>query len=157
MATAEDYAKWIVENADQKGSDDFNTVARAYQEAKDEEIAPFKLVGKDIHIAVRSPQPDKIEKMTEYLEWLKQFLNKIDVELFNKIKKSTKSKLLQNTNNMSDLMKKYINEIRNGLLKVIDDDNFRSNLINNGFLNAKQFAIEKITEQYSKLYKSLLN
>jgi hypothetical protein len=37
MATAEDYAKWIVEHADQKGSDDFNTVARAYQEAKDEE------------------------------------------------------------------------------------------------------------------------
>jgi hypothetical protein len=37
MATADDYAKWIVEHADQKGSDKFNTVARAYQEAKDEE------------------------------------------------------------------------------------------------------------------------
>lgn len=37
MATAEEYAKWIVEHADQKGSDKFNTVARAYQEAKDEE------------------------------------------------------------------------------------------------------------------------
>jgi len=39
MATADDYAKWIVENADQKGSDNFNTVARAYQEAKDEEVS----------------------------------------------------------------------------------------------------------------------
>ena len=37
MATADEYAKWIVEHADQKGSDKFNTVARAYQEAKDEE------------------------------------------------------------------------------------------------------------------------
>lgn len=38
------------------------------KEAKDEEVAPFKLVGKDIHVAVRSPQPDKIEKMKEYFE-----------------------------------------------------------------------------------------
>lgn len=40
MATAEQYAKWIVENADKKGSDEFNTVARAYQEAKALESKP---------------------------------------------------------------------------------------------------------------------
>jgi len=36
------------------------------KEALEEEIAPFKMLGKDIHIAVRSPQPEKIEKLTTY-------------------------------------------------------------------------------------------
>lgn len=34
MAKAEDYAKWIVENADKQGTSDFETIAKAYQEAK---------------------------------------------------------------------------------------------------------------------------
>jgi len=34
MAKAEDYAKWIVANKDKQGTPDFETVARAYQEAK---------------------------------------------------------------------------------------------------------------------------
>lgn len=44
MATAEQYAKWIVENANKKGSDEFNAVARAYQEAKalESKSAPAK-------------------------------------------------------------------------------------------------------------------
>lgn len=33
MATADEYAAWIVKNADKKGSPEFNTVAQAYQEA----------------------------------------------------------------------------------------------------------------------------
>ena len=32
MATKEDYAKWIVANADKKGTPEFDTVVRAYQE-----------------------------------------------------------------------------------------------------------------------------
>lgn len=36
------------------------------KEAIAEEISPFKILGKDIHIAVRSPLPEKIAKMTEY-------------------------------------------------------------------------------------------
>jgi hypothetical protein len=39
MAKADDYAKWLVDNADKKGTDDFNTVVKAYQEAKTEEDA----------------------------------------------------------------------------------------------------------------------
>lgn len=35
-------------------------------EAIKEEIAPFKLLGKDIHVAVRSPQQEKLQKMEEY-------------------------------------------------------------------------------------------
>jgi hypothetical protein len=37
MATADDYAGWIVNNADKKGTPEFNTVAAAYREALAEE------------------------------------------------------------------------------------------------------------------------
>lgn len=40
MATADQYAQWIVDNADKKGTDDFNTVVQAYQEAKSSEAQP---------------------------------------------------------------------------------------------------------------------
>jgi hypothetical protein len=37
MASADDYAAWIVKNQDKKGTPDFDTVAKAYQEAKSAE------------------------------------------------------------------------------------------------------------------------
>jgi hypothetical protein len=37
MATADDYAAWIVKNADKRGTPEFNTVSQAYQAAKLEE------------------------------------------------------------------------------------------------------------------------
>lgn len=40
MATAEQYAQWIVDNQSLKGTEKFNTVAQAYQEAKAEEGLP---------------------------------------------------------------------------------------------------------------------
>jgi len=39
MATAADYARWIVSNADKRGTPEFDTVARAYQVARDAEQA----------------------------------------------------------------------------------------------------------------------
>jgi type IV pilus assembly protein PilB len=36
------------------------------KEARELEVAPFKLVGKNIHVAVRSPQPDKLENLNNY-------------------------------------------------------------------------------------------
>jgi hypothetical protein len=39
MATADEYAQWIVNNEDKKGTADFDTVVQAYQEAKAEESA----------------------------------------------------------------------------------------------------------------------
>lgn len=39
MATADEYAKWIVDNSNKKGTADFDTVAKAYQEAKAFETA----------------------------------------------------------------------------------------------------------------------
>jgi type IV pilus assembly protein PilB len=38
------------------------------KEAIKEEVAPFKMLGKDLHIAVRSPLPDKIEHLKTYFE-----------------------------------------------------------------------------------------
>ena len=40
MATADEYAEWIVKNKSLKGTPDFNTVAKAYEEAKATESAP---------------------------------------------------------------------------------------------------------------------
>ena len=47
MATAEEYAQWIVDNQDQQGSDEFNTVAQAYEMAKQQmtQTAPAKEFG----------------------------------------------------------------------------------------------------------------
>ncbi len=36
------------------------------KEARIQEVAPFKLLGKDIHVAVHSPQPDKLENLQKY-------------------------------------------------------------------------------------------
>lgn len=36
------------------------------KEAISKEVAPFKILGKDIHIAVRSPQPEKLEELNAY-------------------------------------------------------------------------------------------
>jgi len=40
MASADDYAKWIVDNQKLQGSPEFNTVAEAYKVARQEEAAP---------------------------------------------------------------------------------------------------------------------
>ena len=42
MASAEKYAAWIVANADKRGTPEFNTVAKAYQEAKARGVQPPK-------------------------------------------------------------------------------------------------------------------
>ena len=45
MATAAEYAQWITENADKKGTSEFNTVANAYQAAKIKEQQGSKKSG----------------------------------------------------------------------------------------------------------------
>lgn len=40
MATADEYANWIVANADKKGTPEFDVVAKAYQAAKNAQIKP---------------------------------------------------------------------------------------------------------------------
>ena len=46
--------------------------------------------------------------------------------------------------------------IKNGFLKIIQDETFRQQLIRAGKENIKRFSVEKITKQYKDLYTSLL-
>jgi glycosyltransferase involved in cell wall biosynthesis len=48
------------------------------------------------------------------------------------------------------------NAIREGLLKVIQDDSYREELIRKGFENIKRFHPDVIADQYYALYKSVL-
>ena len=45
-----------------------------------------------------------------------------------------------------------IDEIRSGIIKIINDDNCRNDLIEKGFNNAKRFNLEKIANEYLELY-----
>jgi glycosyltransferase involved in cell wall biosynthesis len=47
--------------------------------------------------------------------------------------------------------------IREGFLKVINDDSYREKLILNGFENRKRFDAVKIANQYAALYHSLID
>lgn len=50
-----------------------------------------------------------------------------------------------------------VTSIRKGLLKVINDDEYRNRLIINGRENKNRFLPEKIAEQYYYLYMELIN
>lgn len=68
------------------------------------------------------------------------------------------SSMIEVSNDSACLVDSFnVNEIRNGLLKIIKDDYYRINLIENGYLNAKRFSIGNIANQYSNIYKSLLD
>lgn len=59
MAKAEDYANWIVANKDKQGTPDFETVAKAYQEAKAAEGLQAALAGEGMPNArVGATQPE---------------------------------------------------------------------------------------------------
>ena len=47
MSKADQYAQWIIDNADKKGTEEFNIVAQAYQEAKGMAIEPVDNVKPD--------------------------------------------------------------------------------------------------------------
>jgi glycosyltransferase involved in cell wall biosynthesis len=48
-----------------------------------------------------------------------------------------------------------VESIREGIIRVINDDNFRLKLVKKGFLNAARFRSNFIAEQYSILYREL--
>lgn len=63
MAKAEDYAKWIVANQDKQGTPDFETVAKAYQEAKAAEGLQAAPVGEGMPTA-RAGAPAAAQAVT---------------------------------------------------------------------------------------------
>jgi glycosyltransferase involved in cell wall biosynthesis len=48
-----------------------------------------------------------------------------------------------------------IEEIRKGILKIINDDKYRADLIFNGYENTKRFGLNGISNQYFDLYTNL--
>lgn len=49
------------------------------------------------------------------------------------------------------------NEIREGIKRIITDNVLRNRLIKNGLENAKKYRAKKVANQYSEVYKLLLN
>src|ERR1035437_6797928 len=48
-----------------------------------------------------------------------------------------------------------IESMRDGFIKIINDDQYRNGLIQRGFENCKRFSNIKIAEQFSELYRSI--
>jgi glycosyltransferase involved in cell wall biosynthesis len=48
-----------------------------------------------------------------------------------------------------------VDEMKNGFLKIINDEEYRNKLIENGYSNCKRFSIETITAEYIKLYSEI--
>ena len=46
-------------------------------------------------------------------------------------------------------------EIRNGILKIINDTDFRNKLVSKGFKNAERFSISKMSDDYFNIYKNV--
>lgn len=49
-----------------------------------------------------------------------------------------------------------INEIMKGILRIINDEDFRIMLIKNGYENAKKYNIKEISEKYYTIYNNIL-
>ncbi len=48
-----------------------------------------------------------------------------------------------------------IEDIRNGILKIINDKEYREQLVSNGRINAERFLAKKIANQYTDLYQEV--
>lgn len=48
-----------------------------------------------------------------------------------------------------------IDSVKNGYMKIINDNDFRENLINLGLENVKRFEVKNIAQQYINLYQSI--
>ena len=48
-----------------------------------------------------------------------------------------------------------VHEIRNGVLKILTDENYRNSLIANGYVNAQRFKSTIIANQYLAIYKEM--
>ena len=49
-----------------------------------------------------------------------------------------------------------ISSIRAGILKIINETNYREDLINKGYENIKRFKAEKIASDYLKIYQEIV-
>jgi glycosyltransferase involved in cell wall biosynthesis len=49
-----------------------------------------------------------------------------------------------------------VEEIRSGIMRLIQDDTYREQLIQNGYENCKRFDKEKIATQHYELYREVM-
>lgn len=49
-----------------------------------------------------------------------------------------------------------IDSIRHGILKVIDDDEYRAKLIRNGYENCKRFDAKQIASEFTSIYREII-
>ena len=49
-----------------------------------------------------------------------------------------------------------VESIREGIIKVINDEAYRENLIKKSQINIKRFCVERVAEEYNKLYDQIL-
>ncbi len=49
-----------------------------------------------------------------------------------------------------------ISSIKEGLLRIINNEEYRQQLISNGIENVKRFSLDKVAEQYASLYRELI-
>jgi len=48
-----------------------------------------------------------------------------------------------------------VQNIRNGILRVLENKEYRDNLIRNGYANAERFKVDKISAEYCRLYETI--
>lgn len=48
-----------------------------------------------------------------------------------------------------------VEDMKEGFLKIINNDQYRNKLIENGYANCKRFSNEKIAEQFAEVYRSV--
>jgi glycosyltransferase involved in cell wall biosynthesis len=50
-----------------------------------------------------------------------------------------------------------VSSIRAGILKVINEPEYRAALVREGFINVERFRVELIAEKYANLYRNMLS
>ena len=110
----------------------------------------FDNLNYNISIKVQSTLDIKFieTKMHEFIKWFIEYLDKLDSQLFDKIKDSAIGLLLSKPTNMNELMNKYIGEIRN-----------RTYIFNRNELIAKQIKtidVNIIKKLYNAIIKKLV-
>src|SRR5262245_17159769 len=48
-----------------------------------------------------------------------------------------------------------VQNIRNGILRVLENKEYRDNLIQNGYANAERFKVDRISAEYCRLYETI--
>ena len=88
------------------------------------------------------------EKMNNFLLYFIEYINTLDIAIFENIKKSAYTMLVQKPTNMNELIEKYIDEIKYRTY-IFDRNIIIANYIN-------MIEIENIKNLYNKIIKNII-